>query len=298
MSDKKVFDQEKLFTAVKLDEQLAKSPLSSTQAELKATDMSVSESMATKLSEQYDIPSTSSIREQLLKPSDLSESASMAAKLSEQCAIPQTNSIQEQLLNASKLAESVSKAAKLSEQYAIPQTNSIQEQLLKASKLGESASVAAKFASLHNDIEKQRNSYLNMFSTKAPEVTLPERSFVNVNSHFIEQQAEIQKEKEEKKERELKQFELFENMHNTQCQIIELAKSSSSESAKERKVARIITFISLIIALVALIPPYLEIFSEKPPSVKTDKVEKKVEATALPVQAEIDANELKALPVK
>ncbi|WP_285328689.1 hypothetical protein, partial [Vibrio parahaemolyticus] len=189
-----------------------------------------------------------------------------------------------------------------SEQYGKLPTSGIREEVLKTAGLGESASMTAKFASLHKDIEEQRNRYLNMFSTKAPEITHPEKNFVRANSYFIEQQKEIQKEKEEKRERELRQLEIFEDMHNTQCQIIQLARTTSSESAVERKRAHRITIasvaiaiISLIITAASLIPPYFDFFKIEPKFIESDKDET-IELP--PVQPQTGSIELDVKPIK
>ncbi|EGR0395698.1 hypothetical protein ACXITX_04310 [Vibrio parahaemolyticus] len=212
----------------------------------------------------------------------------------------------------------LSAAAKFAEQYAKSPESSIRS-ALKATDLSK----AEQLAFLHKDIEDQRSRYLGMLKatesmlesqkmhsslhknfeeahSKYKNIRIPsdfeavEKNFMEHNSNLIKQQNQIQKEKQEKKELELKQFELFENMHNTQCEIIELAKSSSLESEKERKYSRIITYVSLTIAIMALIPPYLDFFSEEtPPTIMSDATEDKIEMVTLPVEAEIDANDVK-----
>ncbi|ENJ1723126.1 hypothetical protein AB0537_000029 [Vibrio parahaemolyticus] len=332
MSEKKVVEQEKLSTADKHDEQGSKPSMRNIQDEIKAS--SLNESMVAKFSEQYGKLPTSGIREEMLKTAGVGEYASIAAKLSEQSAKIPTYNVREELLKTSILGQSAPIAAKFSEQYAklpissireevlktaglgeyasmaaklkeqsakIP-TYNIREEVLKTAGLGESASMTAKFASLHKDIEEQRNRYLNMFSTKAPEITHPEKNFVRANSYFIEQQKEIQKEKEEKRERELRQLEIFEDMHNTQCQIIQLARTTSSESAVERKRAHRITIasvaiaiISLIITAASLIPPYFDFFKIEPKFIESDKDET-IELP--PVQPQTGSIELDVKPIK
>ncbi|MEZ8684027.1 hypothetical protein [Vibrio alginolyticus] len=332
MSEKKVVEQEKLSTADKHDEQGSKPSMRNIQDEIKAS--SLNESMVAKFSEQYGKLPTSGIREEVLKTAGVGEYASIAAKLSEQSAKIPTYNVREELLKTSILGQSAPIAAKFSEQYAklpissireevlktaglgeyasmaaklkeqsakIP-TYNIREEVLKTAGLGESASMTAKFASLHKDIEEQRNRYLNMFSTKAPEITHPEKNFVRANSYFIEQQKEIQKEKEEKRERELRQLEIFEDMHNTQCQIIQLARTTSSESAVERKRAHRITIasvaiaiISLIITAASLIPPYFDFFKIEPKFIESDKDET-IELP--PVQPQTGSSELDVKPIK
>lgn len=300
MSEKKVVEKEKLSTADKHYEQGSKPSMRNIQDEIKAS--SLNKSMVAKFSEQYGKLPTSGIREEELKTAGVGEYASIAAKLSEQSAKIPTYNVREELLKTSILGQSAPIAAKFSEQYAKLPISSIREEVLKTAGVGESASMTAKFASLHKDIEEQRNRYLNMFSTKAPEITHPEKNFVRANSYFIEQQREIQKEKEEKRERELRQLEIFEDMHNTQCQIIQLARTTSSESAVERKRAHRITIasvaiaiISLIITAASLIPPYFDFFKIEPKFIESDKDET-IELP--PVQPQTGSIELDVKPIK
>ena len=300
MSEKKVVEKEKLSTADKHYEQGSKPSMRNIQDEIKAS--SLNKSMVAKFSEQYGKLPTSGIREEVLKTAGVGEYASIAAKLSEQSAKIPTYNVREELLKTSILGQSAPIAAKFSEQYAKLPISSIREEVLKTAGVGESASMTAKFASLHKDIEEQRNRYLNMFSTKAPEITHPEKNFVRANSYFIEQQREIQKEKEEKRERELRQLEIFEDMHNTQCQIIQLARTTSSESAVERKRAHRITIasvaiaiISLIITAASLIPPYFDFFKIEPKFIESDKDET-IELP--PVQPQTGSIELDVKPIK
>ncbi|HBC3862566.1 hypothetical protein ACJO1Z_02330 [Vibrio parahaemolyticus] len=289
--------------AAKLSEQSAKIPTYNVREELlKTSILGQSAPIAAKFSEQYAKLPISSIREEVLKTAGLGEYASMAAKLKEQSAKIPTYNIREEVLKTAGVGEYASMAAKFSEQYGKLPTSGIREEVLKTAGLGESASMTAKFASLHKDIEEQRNRYLNMFSTKAPEITHPEKNFVRANSYFIEQQKEIQKEKEEKRERELRQLEIFEDMHNTQCQIIQLARTTSSESAVERKRAHRITIasvaiaiISLIITAASLIPPYFDFFKIEPKFIESDKDET-IELP--PVQPQTGSIELDVKPIK